>query len=39
MKILPLKALRQQLIKQPIGYNLLPGKFSMAELRRLSETL
>jgi ADP-ribose pyrophosphatase YjhB (NUDIX family) len=34
-----LKALRLQLINKPIGYNLLPGKFTMAELRRLYETI
>jgi 8-oxo-dGTP diphosphatase len=34
-----LTALRLQLINKPIGYNLLPEKFTMAELRRLYETI
>lgn len=34
-----LKALRQQLSYQPIGYNLLPEKFTMPELQRLYETI
>ncbi|MDQ3291077.1 MAG: NUDIX domain-containing protein [Bacteroidota bacterium] len=34
-----LKALRQHLTSKPIGYNLLPEKFTMTELRRLYETI
>lgn len=34
-----LKALQVHLINKPIGYNLLPEKFSMTELRRLYETI
>jgi 8-oxo-dGTP diphosphatase len=34
-----LKALRLQLINQPVGYNLLPEKFTMSQLRRLYETI
>jgi ADP-ribose pyrophosphatase YjhB (NUDIX family) len=34
-----LETLRQQLNSQPIGYNLLPGKFTMPELQRLYETI
>lgn len=34
-----LKALRRQLSYQPIGYNLLPEKFTMPELQRLYETI
>nr|WKN39263.1 NUDIX domain-containing protein [Tunicatimonas sp. TK19036] len=34
-----LKALRVELSLQPIGYNLLPDKFTMPELQRLYETM
>ncbi|QMU29943.1 NUDIX hydrolase [Adhaeribacter radiodurans] len=34
-----LKALRQHLANKPIGFNLLPEKFTMTELRRLYETI
>ncbi len=34
-----LKALRRQVSYQPIGYNLLPEKFTMPELQRLYETI
>lgn len=34
-----LETLRLQLSFQPIGYNLLPEKFTMSELRRLYETI
>jgi 8-oxo-dGTP diphosphatase len=34
-----LKSLRRQLSYQPIGYNLLPEKFTMPELQRLYETI
>lgn len=34
-----LETLRLQLSFQPIGYNLLPEKFTMTELRRLYETI
>lgn len=34
-----LKAMRRQLSYQPIGYNLLPEKFTMPELQRLYETI
>lgn len=34
-----LKAIRRQLSYQPIGYNLLPEKFTMPELQRLYETI
>lgn len=34
-----LKALRLQLNYQPIGYNLLPDKFTMPELQKLYETI
>jgi hypothetical protein len=34
-----LKALRQQIRNQPVGYNLLPEKFTMPELQRLYETI
>lgn len=34
-----LKALRRQLSYQPVGYNLLPEKFTMPELQRLYETI
>jgi len=34
-----LQTLRLQLSFQPIGYNLLPEKFTMSELRRLYETI
>ncbi|WP_128548024.1 NUDIX hydrolase [Larkinella soli] len=36
---LALKTLRQQLSYQPVGYNLLPEKFTMPELQRLYETI
>ena len=36
---LALKALRRQLSYQPVGYNLLPEKFTMPELQRLYETI
>ncbi|MGA0557627.1 NUDIX hydrolase [Larkinella sp. VNQ87] len=36
---LALKVLRRQLSYQPIGYNLLPEKFTMPELQRLYETI
>lgn len=36
---LALKTLRRQLSYQPIGYNLLPEKFTMPELQRLYETI
>lgn len=34
-----LQSLREQLNSQPIGYNLLPDKFTMSELRVLYETI
>jgi 8-oxo-dGTP diphosphatase len=34
-----LNTLRNQLSNQPIGYNLLPEKFTMTELRKLYETI
>ncbi|MHA6246785.1 NUDIX hydrolase [Pontibacter sp. CAU 1760] len=34
-----LETLRKQLNDQPIGYNLLPDKFTMPELQRLYETI
>jgi ADP-ribose pyrophosphatase YjhB (NUDIX family) len=34
-----LEALRQSLNDQPVGYNLLPEKFTMPELQRLYETI
>ena len=34
-----LKTLRRQLSYQPIGYNLLPEKFTMPDLQRLYETI
>lgn len=34
-----LETLRLQLIFQPVGYNLLPEKFSMPELQKLYETI
>ena len=34
-----LKAMRQHLANKPIGFNLLPEKFTMTELRRLYETI
>ena len=34
-----LQSLREQLNRQPIGYNLLPEKFTMSELRVLYETI
>ncbi len=34
-----LETLRQQLNHQPIGYNLLPEKFTMPELQKLYETI
>ncbi|MCF0069427.1 NUDIX domain-containing protein [Dyadobacter sp. CY261] len=34
-----LKALRQRIRNQPVGYNLLPEKFTMPELQRLYETI
>ncbi len=34
-----LETLRQQLLFQPIGYNLLPEKFTMPELQKLYETI
>jgi hypothetical protein len=34
-----LKALRQRARNQPVGYNLLPEKFTMPELQRLYETI
>lgn len=34
-----LKTMRRQLSYQPIGYNLLPGKFTMPELQQLYETI
>lgn len=34
-----LETLRMQLTFQPIGYNLLPEKFSLSELRKLYETI
>lgn len=34
-----LKVLRMQLNYQPIGYNLLPEKFTMSELQKLYETI
>lgn len=34
-----LETLRQQLNYQPIGYNLLPDKFTMPELQTLYETI
>ena len=34
-----LEALRHSLINHPIGYNLLPEKFTMPELQRLYETI
>ncbi|WP_089684148.1 NUDIX hydrolase [Catalinimonas alkaloidigena] len=34
-----LEALRQQLNREPIGYNLLPEKFTMPELQKLYETI
>ena len=36
---LALKTLRRQLSYQPIGYNLLPDKFTMPELQQLYETI
>jgi hypothetical protein len=34
-----MNTLRQQLSYQPIGYNLLPEKFTMPELQKLYETI
>lgn len=34
-----LQTLRMQLTFQPIGYNLLPEKFTLSELRKLYETI
>lgn len=34
-----LEELRHQLNNQPVGYNLLPGKFTMPELQKLYETI
>jgi len=34
-----LETLRLQLILQPVGYNLLPEKFTLSELRKLYETI
>lgn len=34
-----LSALRQRIRNQPVGYNLLPEKFTMPELQRLYETI
>jgi len=34
-----LETLRMQLIFQPVGYNLLPDKFTMPELQKLYETI
>jgi len=39
MITLALKTLRQQLSYQPIGYNLLPEKFTMPDLQQLYETI
>lgn len=36
---LALMTLRRQLSYQPIGYNLLPNKFTMPELQQLYETI
>jgi hypothetical protein len=36
---LALKTLRRQLSYQPIGYNLLPDKFTMPQLQQLYETI
>ena len=33
------RALQLHLLNRPIGYNLLPGKFTMTQLRRLYETI
>ncbi|MBD2699127.1 NUDIX hydrolase [Spirosoma sp. BT702] len=39
MITLALKTLRRQLTYQPIGYNLLPEKFTMPDLQQLYETI
>ena len=39
MITLALKTLRRQLSYQPIGYNLLPDKFTMPDLQQLYETI
>ena len=39
MIALALKTLRRQLSYQPIGYNLLPEKFTMSDLQQLYETI
>ncbi|QJW89461.1 NUDIX hydrolase [Spirosoma taeanense] len=39
MITLALKTLRRQLSYQPIGYNLLPDKFTMPQLQQLYETI
>ena len=39
MITLALKTLRRQLTYQPIGYNLLPDKFTMPDLQQLYETI
>jgi len=39
MVTLALKTLRRQLSYQPIGYNLLPDKFTMPDLQQLYETI
>lgn len=39
MITLALKTLRQQLSYQPVGYNLLPDKFTMPDLQQLYETI
>ncbi|GAB4028327.1 NUDIX hydrolase [Spirosoma gilvum] len=39
MIALALKTLRRQLSYQPIGYNLLPDKFTMPDLQQLYETI
>ncbi len=39
MIVLALKTLRRQLSYQPIGYNLLPEKFTMPDLQQLYETI
>ena len=36
---LALKTLRRQLSYQPVGYNLLPVKFTMSDLQQLYETI
>lgn len=39
MVVRALQALRRQIRNQPVGYNLLPEKFTMPELQRLYETI